>query len=394
MAVPTPSLHAKGPRGAFEPLCRGLRAAGGRRRREGCSSGVANASELPPSSQPSSQAPAGAIATLSPNGEGRGLQRETEARAPPMPGTGECSGERRAASGELRPPILRSVRRLWSLRQPASPAARPAVLAAGGPGCPRQDCPAHCRRQEPGAPHTFRDSCRAASRPSALPHRLHLPSCPKQLEATGRQPPPPLASASLFPSLSLASRETKGLFIKRIGGGGDGDGGGESIKTTRGWVRDEAERPPGAPSDRGGQEAPAGARSTPLPQSVITQVGARTRGRLGCPVEMLLAGSPKPGNRISPAAGPRLGGVRPAGSPLGDPGPLLFPANSFEIAQAWGEFASLFQRGSLSYTRLTRPHKVPELALVGYRQMARSPWGRRPGGNSFCCRTTTSHPSK
>lgn len=101
---------------------------------------------------------------------------------------------------------------------------------------------------------------------------------------------------------------------------------------------------------------------------------------LGCLVDMLLAGSPKPGNRIAPAAGPRLGGVRPAGSPLGDPGPLLFPANSFEIAQAWGEFASLFQRGSLSYTQLARPHKVPELALVGYLQMARSPWGRRPGG--------------
>ena len=97
VAVPTPSLHAKGPRGAFEPLCRGLRGAGGRRRREGCSSGVASASESPPSSQPSSQAPAGAIATLSPNGEERGLQRETEARAPPMPGTSECSGERRAA---------------------------------------------------------------------------------------------------------------------------------------------------------------------------------------------------------------------------------------------------------------------------------------------------------
>ena len=165
-----------------------------------------------------------------------------------------------------------------------------------------------------------------------------------------------------------------------------------SIKTTRGGVRDEAERPPGAPSDRGGQEAPAGAR--PTPRSVISRVGARARGRLGCPVEMLLAGSPKPGNRIAPAAGPRLGGASPAGSPLGDAGPLLFPANSFEIAQAWGEFASLFQRGSLSYTRLARPHKVPELALVGYLQMARSPWGRRPGGNSFCCRTTTSHPSK
>lgn len=99
MAVPTPSLHAKGPRGAFEPLCRGLRAAGGRGRREGCSRGVANASESPPSSQPSSQPSAGAIDTLSPNGEGRGWQSETEARAPPMPGTDECSGEPRAASG-------------------------------------------------------------------------------------------------------------------------------------------------------------------------------------------------------------------------------------------------------------------------------------------------------
>lgn len=108
MAVPTPSLHAKGPRGAFEPLCRGLRAAGGRGRREGCSRGVANASESPPSSQPSSQPSAGAIDTLSPNGEGRGWQSETEARAPPMPGTDECSGERRAASAhsaERAPPL-------------------------------------------------------------------------------------------------------------------------------------------------------------------------------------------------------------------------------------------------------------------------------------------------
>ncbi|CAI9181302.1 unnamed protein product [Rangifer tarandus platyrhynchus] len=151
--------------------------------------------------------------------------------------------------------------------------------------------------------------------------------------------------------------------------------GGESVKTRRGGVRDEAERPPGAPSGRGCQEAPAGAR--PTPRSVITRVGARARGRLGCPVEMLLAGSPKPGNRIAPAAGPGLGGAIPAGSPLGDPGPLLFPANSFEIAQAWGEFASLFQRGSLSYTRFARPHKVPELALVGYLQMSREGSERR-----------------
>lgn len=242
----------------------------------------------------------------------------------------------------------------------------------------------------------------AAGLPGALPApgaggSPHLPRFLSSGFETQRPPPPPTLAllsqaarshweaASPAPCLCVpfpfplsSLQGNKGAFYKANWRRWGWEGGRESIKTRRGGVRDEAERPPGAPSGRGGQEAPAGAR--PTPWSVITRVGARARGRLGCPVEMLLAGSPKPGNRIAPAAGPGMGGAIPAGSPLGDPGPLLFPANSFEITQAWGEFTSLFQRGSLWYTRLARPHKVPELALVGYLQMARSPWARRPGG--------------
>lgn len=225
---------------------------------------MANASELPPSSQPSSQAPAGAIATLSPNGEGRGLQRETEARAPPMPGTGECSGERRAASGELRPPILRSV------RAASGPCASPLAQPPAQPSWRRGGLGVHGRtagasQPAPGArgsPHLprFLSSGFETQRPPPPPTLALLSWATR---SHSRQPPPPLPLRVPFP-FPLASRETKGLFIKRIGGGGDGDGGG-IYKDNKRLGEDEAERPPGAPSDRGGQEAPAGARSTPTP---------------------------------------------------------------------------------------------------------------------------------
>lgn len=180
---------------------------------------VARASESPPPTQP----PAGATAALRAGGDGHGLQSETEERAPPMAAPCERSGEPRL-------PTPLSVRRLW----PPRPPARGAVRATGAQ-CANAGRLGARRRHKPGALHAFQGSRRGSSKPSALPHRLHLPSSTERREATGRQPPPPPppASASLSPSLFLASWETKGLFIKRIvGGSGDGSGKeGGSIKT-------------------------------------------------------------------------------------------------------------------------------------------------------------------
>lgn len=94
---------------------------------------------------------------------------------------------------------------------------------------------------------------------------------------------------------------------------------------------------------------------------------------------MLPSGLPQPGNGIARPRGPGRRGRRDPRGGLPRETRALFPTNSFEIAQARGDFASLFQRGRLSYAQLARPHNVPELALVGYPQRARSPWGRRPG---------------
>ncbi|XP_068388814.1 collagen alpha-1(I) chain-like [Eschrichtius robustus] len=227
----------------------------------------------------------GATAALSLGGEGRGLQSETEERAPPMPAPGERSGERRLPN----PP---SVRRLWPPRRPASRAARPAVRAAGAP----------------------------------------------------------------------ASRETKGLFIKRIVGGSSGGGGGREkriYKDKKRWSGGRSCAASGSPERRRRPGSPSGSEADTT-RPVGTREAARACGGLGCPAAMLPSGLPQPGNGIARPRGP---GRRDPRGGLPRETRALFPANSFEIAQARGDFASLFQRDRLSYARLARPHNVLELAL-------------------------------
>lgn len=330
---------------------------------------MALASESPPSSQPSSWPPAGATAALSLGGEGRGLQSETEERAPPMPAPGERSGERRLPN----PP---SVRRLWPPRPPASRAASPAVRAAGAPGVHR-----------PAAGPAAGARSRGLPTPSGVPAegiRDPASSPPPTLALLSRaaRPRPP-ASASLFPSLSPASRETKGLFIKRIVGGSNGGGGGREggiYKDKKRWSGGRSCAASGSPERRRRRRpgSPSGSEADTT-RPVGTREAAHACGELGCPAAMLPSGLPQPGNGIARPRGPGRRGRRDPRGGLPRETRALFPTNSFEIAQARGDFASLFQRGRLSYAQLARPHNVPELALVGYPQRARSPWGRRPG---------------
>lgn len=182
-----------------------------------------------------------------------------------MPGT--ASARRQAAAAScVRPSCGRAPPSGPCASTSAQPPAQPS-WRGGGPRCPRQDC-RHCRRQEPGgSPHLPRFL--SSGRPNALPHRLHLPSCPKQLKALEQPRPLPLRPFSL-PSSLQGNR----AFIKQVAAAATGDGGG-IYKDNRGWV--------GMKLAGGLRElatvaarSPSGSAVAPT-QSVITQVGARTR---------------------------------------------------------------------------------------------------------------------
>lgn len=180
-----------------------------------------------------------------------------------MPGTGECSAS--AAGGGCVRPSSRSVRRLWSLRQPASPAARPAVLAGGGPGVHGRTARRTAGAGGQGSPHLprFLSSGFETQRPPPPPTLAS--SCPKQLQATGRQPPPPLPLRPF--SLPLSSLQgNKGLFIKTELSGRRGGMVGESTKDNKRLGGDEAERPPGAsgPWRQGSPSPGSGRPPTPV----------------------------------------------------------------------------------------------------------------------------------
>lgn len=114
----------------------------------------------------------------------------------------------------------------------------------------------------------------------------------------------------------------------------------------------------------GGREAPTGARPTPPGPRAHSGGGPRLPrvGLSRCDAARRLAAARE---QITRAVGPGRWG--PHGSRGGLPWETraLFPANSFEIAWARGDFASLFQRGRLWYARLTRPHRqCPGAGLV------------------------------
>lgn len=78
---------------------------------------------------------------------------------------------------------------------------------------------------------------------------------------------------------------------------------------------------------------------------VGTRAAARACQGLGCAATVLLAGSPKPGNKIARASGPGGWGQRDSRGGLPWESRAFFQSNSFEIARAREDFASLFQRG-------------------------------------------------
>ncbi|XP_066880006.1 collagen alpha-2(I) chain-like [Kogia breviceps] len=248
-----------------------------------------------------------------------------------MPAPGERSGERRLPN----PP---SVRRLWPPRRPASRAARPAVRVAGAPGVHRPALPGALQAPGAGGSPLLLGFLRRGFETQPPPHRLHLPS---------------------------SSRETKGLFIKRIVGGSSGGGGGREggiYKDKKRWSGGRSCAASGSPERRRRPGSPSGSEADTT-RPVGTREAARACGGLGCPAAMLPSGLPQSGNGIARPRGPGRRGRRDPRGGLPRETRALFPTNSFEIAQARGDFASLFQRGRLSYARLARPHNVPELAL-------------------------------
>lgn len=85
---------------------------------------------------------------------------------------------------------------------------------------------------------------------------------------------------------------------------------------------------------------------------VGTRAAAHACERLGCAVAVLPAGSLQPGNTIARGRG-RWGRYDSRGG-LPQDSRALFPSNSFEIARARGDFASLFQRGHPPVVRWAR----------------------------------------
>lgn len=199
-----PPFMQRGRCGAFEPLCVGC----GRREGAGGGRGAVAGWRTPQSCHHrlSLRLRHQQVrwATLSPNGAGARAAKRNRGKGAPYAwdrarsaaaSGAAASGERRAASAH---PAER--RRLWSPRQPASPAASPQPSWRRGLRVSTAGLPAHGCARSQGLPHTFREPCRPAGDPAPLPHRLHLPSCPKQLGHWEAAAPPLLASLFL-PSL-------------------------------------------------------------------------------------------------------------------------------------------------------------------------------------------------
>lgn len=158
-------------------------------RSEECSRRVAKASQSLPSSQP----PAGAKAAGSREVRVPGLKAKPRKRRPlcPRPASAAAS-----CICPFRGACPASGLRVLPLAEPPAGPSRPLeprVSAAGRRGA----------RGVPGAPHAFWGFWGRSPKHNPLPHRLHLPSCPERLEATGRQPPPAPCLCVPFPLPSL-----------------------------------------------------------------------------------------------------------------------------------------------------------------------------------------------
>lgn len=212
------SLPASKQRGSAEHLSPGVCVLGGGGRQEGagrseeCSRRVAKASVTTVVS-----ATGGRDSRPESGGEGRGLQSETEERAPPMPAP-------RERSGELRLPFPRSVLGLRPPRPSARRASRPAVRTAVAPGVRSQQAGRAVGGRSQGLPTRFGVPGEGLRNTTPSPTAYTCPPVPSDSRPVGGSRPRPLPLRPFSPSLSPASWETKGLFIKRIVGGCGGGG--------------------------------------------------------------------------------------------------------------------------------------------------------------------------
>lgn len=234
-----------------------------------------------------------------------------------MPAPGERSGEPHL-------PFPRSVLGLWPPRPPARRAARRPVPAAGAPGVRRRQAGRAVGARSQGLPTPSGVPGEGLRNTTPSPTAYTCPPVPSGSRPLGGSRPRPLPLRPFPPSLSPASWETKGLFIKRIVGGCGGGGRREwgSIKTRRGGVVGGGRScaASGSPKRPGGREAPAGARPTPPGPWALGRRPAPAEG-WAAPLRCRLPARCSPGTRSRGAGA--VGTARfPRGSPLGDPGPL------------------------------------------------------------------------
>lgn len=176
-------------------------------RSEECSRRVAKASQSLPSSQP----PAGARAARSREVRGPGCKAKPRKRRPlcprPASAAASCICPFRGACSASRLRVL-------TLAEP--PAGRSRPLEPRVPAAGRRGARWVPGARSQGLPTPSGVSGGRSPKHNPLPHRLHLPSCPERLEATGRQPPPPPppASASLSPFPRSSLLGNKGAFYK------------------------------------------------------------------------------------------------------------------------------------------------------------------------------------